>query len=223
MNLPFWRKKCNECKILALFKLLKSKSVNGGYVKELFQGGWLLCKQQRGNMHVWDFAEWLKEHCSCSVACAWCKRVLNSPRKVSVQVQSRCVSQRSSSSRPERSSGFEDVTYVRAKCPQILKFPKPTKKPYKEQGTVTEKTAVGRHSRWNCAARGVGVVARVADVAADYVVGVIGFRHQVAGIYTHLEGRKHSAVCCKKTPKKPQTSPFPIRLPSECNFQVLHQ
>lgn len=40
------------------------------------------------------------------------------------------------------------------------------------------------------------MMARVADVTADYVVGVIGFRHQVAGIYTHLEGRKHSAVHC---------------------------
>lgn len=130
MNLPFWRKKCKKCKSLALFKLLKSKTVNGGYVKELFQGGWLLCKQQqqRGSMHVWDFAECLKEHRSCSVACAWCKRILNDPRKVLVQVQRRCVSQRSSSSRPERSSKFEAVTYVRAKCPQILKFPKPTKK-----------------------------------------------------------------------------------------------
>lgn len=61
---------------------------------------------------------------------------------------------------------------------------------------MAERAAGGRHSRGDGAARGVGVVARVADVAADDVVGVVGFGHQVAGVHTHLQGREHTAVCC---------------------------
>jgi len=38
------------------------------------------------------------------------------------------------------------------------------------------------------------MVACIAYIAAHYIVGVIGFRHQIAGIYTDLKGRKHSVV-----------------------------
>lgn len=38
------------------------------------------------------------------------------------------------------------------------------------------------------------MVACIAYITAYYIVGVIGFRHQIAGVYTHLKGRKHSVV-----------------------------
>lgn len=38
------------------------------------------------------------------------------------------------------------------------------------------------------------MVACIAYIAAYYVVGVIGFRHQIAGVYTHLKGRKYIVV-----------------------------
>lgn len=38
------------------------------------------------------------------------------------------------------------------------------------------------------------MVASIAYIAAHYVVGVIRFRYQIAGVYADLEGRKQSVV-----------------------------
>lgn len=38
------------------------------------------------------------------------------------------------------------------------------------------------------------MVASIAYITAYYIVGVIGFRYQVAGVYTDLNGRKNSVV-----------------------------
>lgn len=40
--------------------------------------------------------------------------------------------------------------------------------------------------RWNCAARGIRMVSRVADFTAHDIVRIVWFRHQVAGVHADL-------------------------------------
>lgn len=133
MNLPFWRKKCKKGIILALFKLLKIKTVNRGCVKELFRGGWLLYSSSSKVTYTCGVLQNVLNSTAAAQLCVgdvkgyW--MILEKSQckyKEGVWARARYLADQTGAAVLESVRNSND-TSARAKFVQILKFPKPTK------------------------------------------------------------------------------------------------